>query len=669
MAEYPTAGWNQQKLHEALKSSDLLTKIGAIRAIQEAPGDEYVQELCEALDDRDRLVRVNAAIALGRAKSPQAVFPLVRHAVSDPDAEVQSYALWAYRQIDYLKASPQLVELLTSSDDIAMARFAANEIRQKADLKAIEAIIQRFQSRQLYTWNDLDLRAVNALYEIGNVSVEPLVKCLDNPDARVQVNGIYALGRIGDDRAVVPLIAHLATANVDIRTRISDALIKIGRPAIADLIKLLDNNDRDIRWIAAYTLGGIGEDAEAALLNALQARKEKPGEDIIYALGMAGSRDSFAPLYAIYGSTKDDSVRAWSTIALASLTSRCYEDIPDNKPINQFLDALGEQLKPHMLLSSETLLRLGKIYVIRSLTSPPEQFTTNATIAVKCFDLSLIEQDNVLARAYRLFYGSYLKLMTSKSPEIMNYVEKDFADLKKDAEKAEHKKEIMLVTGEVLGVLRDAYSDRNFDFAGRFNDFAELCNSVERFLPPVAVSREEGKKLSQKEIAKLHTDVEIVQRKISLLIERLGAAGDEDSTAQALRLSTELAKIDTGVYADYRIAESCLKNIASRLKLPDGEKSDLLYKVLMIGKNGLPQVDLVVDQMLRNLKVEAKPEEKAQPVVAKVLQEKKKQQSHLLEYVIIAALVILIVAVLIIAANKLGYVTLPFKFPISWLNR
>ena len=108
------AGWNQQKLHEALKSSDLLTRIGAIRAIQEAPGDEYVQELCEALDDRDRLVRVNAAIALGRAKSPQAVIALVRHAVSDPDAEVQSYALWAYRQIDYLKASPQLVELLTS---------------------------------------------------------------------------------------------------------------------------------------------------------------------------------------------------------------------------------------------------------------------------------------------------------------------------------------------------------------------------------------------------------------------------------------------------------------------------------------------------------------------------------------------------------------------------
>jgi HEAT repeat protein len=683
VAEYPTAGWNQQKLQEALKSSDLLMRIGAIRAIQETPGDEYVQALCEALDDRDRLVRVNAAIALGRAKSPSAVIPLVRHAVSDPDAEVQSYALWAYRQIDYLKASPQLVDLLTSSEDAvscdaapydvatssdAMARFAAGEIRQKVDLKAIEAILQRFQSRQLYTWNDLDIRAVNALYEIGNITVEPLVKCLDNQDARVQVNAIYTLGRIGNNRAVVPLIAHIALANVDVRARISDALIKIGKPAIPDLVKLLGNNDRDIRWIAAYTLGGIGEDAEAALLEALNARGEKPVEDIIYALGKAGGSDSFAPLFAIHDSTKDDSVRAWTTIALAELSSRHYEEISENKAIHQFLDALGEQLKPHMLLNSDTLLRLGKVYILRSLAQSPEQFTANATVAVKCFDLSLIEKDNTLARAYRLFFGSYMKLMSSRSQEIMSYIEKDFADLKKDAEKADYKKEIILLTGDVQGVLSNAYNDRNFDFARQFDDFVELCMSIERFLPPAAAPREETKKLSQKEIAKLHTDVEIVQRKISALIERLGAAGDADSAAQALRLSTELAKIDTGVYADYRIAESCLKNIASMVKLPDSEKSDLLFKVLMIGKNGLQQVDVVVDQLLKNLKAEEKPEEKAEPVVVKVLPEKKKE-SHLVEYVIIAVLVILIVVVLIIAANKLGYITLPFELPIAWLNK
>ena len=138
---------------------------------------------------------------------------------------------------------------------------------------------------------------------------------------------------------------------------------------------------------------------------ALQARGEKSGEDIIFALGKAGGKSSFAPLYKIYGTAKDDSVRAWSTISLANLVSRLYDDIGNNKETGQFLDTLGEQLKPHMLLDSETLTALGKIYIVRSLSVPQEQFTGNATVAVKCFDLSLIERENVLARAYRLFYG------------------------------------------------------------------------------------------------------------------------------------------------------------------------------------------------------------------------------------------------------------------------
>jgi hypothetical protein len=383
---------------------------------------------------------------------------------------------------------------------------------------------------------------------------------------------------------------------------------------------------------------------------------------------LAGGKNSFAPLYGIYESTKDDSVRAWATISLANLVSRLYEDIGDSRQTGQFMDALGEQLKPHMLLDSDTLMRLGKIYVIRSLAMPREQYTGNATVAVKCFDLSLIERENMLARAYRLFFSSYLKLMTSKSPEIMNYVEKDFADLKKDAEKAEHKKEIMLVTKDILAVLRNAYSDRNFNFAGQFKDYAELCLSIERFLPVETLPKEEAKKLSQKEIARLHSDVEIAQGKITTLIERLGATGDDDATAQALRLSTEMAKIDTGAYSDYRIAESCLRNITSRIKVPAEEKSDLYYKTLMIGKNGLPQVELVIDQMLKSLTPAPAAEEKT-PAVEPVIERPVQQRSHLVEYVIIAILVILIVAVGIIALNKLGYITLPFKFPISWLNR
>ncbi|CAJ35434.1 HEAT repeat domain-containing protein [Methanocella arvoryzae] len=676
MVEYPSASWNQQRMQEALKSPELTVKMSALRVLQEVPKDEYVQALMNSLEDPDRLVRINAAIALGKIRNPQATIPLIRHAVTDPDREVQSYALWAFRQIDYSMASQQLIELLTTSDNHPMIRFAANEIRQKSDVKAIEGIIQRFHSREAYAAYDLDVRASGALYEIGNITVEPLVKCLDSEDVRVQVNAIYTLGKIGDNRAVLPLISHIQNAGIEVRSRISDALIKIGDSAVPDLIKLLEHNDRDIKWIAAYTLGKIGPAAEPALIAALQARGDKPSEDIIYALGTAGTADSFSLIHKIYQNTKDDSVKAWSTISLSNLIARNYDSLDSPEMAEEFLDSLGEQLKPHMTLDSEALLRLGKIYVIRALRSEtPDKLSQNITIAVKCFDLSIIEGETVLAKAYRLFYGSYLKLMTSRSAEIMGYVERDFTDLKKDAEKTDNKKEIMIVIGDVLAVLRKAYADRSYNFTGLFAEYVDTCVTIERFIPLDEGPKEEAKKLSQKEIAKLHTDIEIVQKKIGTLIDQFGASADTESAAQALRLSTELAKMDTGTYNDFRVVESCLKTIVNHMKVPAEEKSDLHFKILMISKNGLSQVEAVIDQISKSLNVKPSAEEEQKGAIetkateAATEDKEVNKKTSILEYVAIVILVLLIAAVLLLALNKFGYIDLPYTFPISWLNR
>jgi len=433
VVEYPGNSWKGEQLQEALKSKDVLLKMGAIRVLQEKPKDEYVASLIDALNDSDRLIRINAAITLGKAKNPLAVPALVYHAVADSDKDVRQYSSWAYRQMDYAKASPYLVKVLLESDNGDAVRFAANEIRQKNDVKAIDALTQRFQSIGMYTGYDLDMPAINGLYEIGYATVEPLVKCLDNDDTRVQANAAYALGKIGDERAIQPLINHLAKADMEMRSRISDALIKTGRVSIPALVRLLDNKDSELKWIAAYSLAQIGPEAEAALLKTLKMRGPQASEEIIYALGIAGRKDSFSPLYDIYISTPDDSVKAWSAIALANITASSYNTIQDRASAGKFLDELGDQLKPHMLLSYETLYSLGKIYIERAMTTDVAVFKTNVGTGVKCFDLSIIERDNAASRAFRLFYGSYLKLMTSKSSEIMNYIERDILDMKKEA--------------------------------------------------------------------------------------------------------------------------------------------------------------------------------------------------------------------------------------------
>jgi HEAT repeat protein len=669
VVEYPGESWKQEQLMEALKGKDVLLKMGAIRVLQGKPKDEskdeYVASLMDALNDSDRLIRLNAVITLGRIKSPLAVPALAYHAVSDPDKDVKLYALWAYRQIDYSRASPYLVKMLLESSGHDVIRFAANEIRQKNDVKAIDALVQRFQTSGFYTGYDIDMAAINGLYEIGYATVEPLVKCLDNDDTRVRANAIYALGKIGDERAIQPLINHLPQASLEMRSRICDALIRIGRASIPALIKLLDNNDREIKWIAAYGLSRIGPDAEAALLATLKQRGPQASEEIIYALGIAGRKESFKPLYDIYVSTADDSVKAWSTIALASVLASSYKGIVDRASADHFLDELGDQLKPHMLLSFDTLYSLGKTYISRSVTSDAAAFKANVEQGVKCFDLSLIEKDNAAARAFRLFYGSYLKLMASRSSEIMSYIERDVNDLKKEAERSSNKKEVVFLMNKLLKVLQGAYEDGGFDFVGSFPDFSGLCEKMEPFLDDFYRVEDFSK---VKEQPALHADVGIIQDNVDALLKLFGRINDAESAALTYRLSTEVARLDTGVYDDYRVVESCLKNIVSRMSIPSDEKSDLYFKILLIGKNGISQVQLVLDQMLKDVKVE--PERRAvrdvkaagTPAVAVA-----KSKMSALEYVAIVIVLLVLIVVAVLALNKLGVIQLP-ELPIDWLN-
>jgi HEAT repeat protein len=657
VAEYPGESWNQEQLIEAIKGKDVLLKMGAIRVIQEKPKEEYVASLMDALNDVDRLVRLNAAITLGRTKDPLAIPALVYHATLDTDKDVKLYSSWAYRQIDYAKASPQLVKVLLESGKAEMVRFAANEIRQKNDSKAIESLIRSFESKGFYTGYDLDLQAINGLYEIGYAAVEPLVKCLNNEDTRVRANAIYALGKIGDERAIQPLINHLPAASLEMRSRISDALIKIGRVSIPTLTKLLDNKDREIKWIAAYSLAQIGPDAEASLLNTLKQRGPQASEEIIYALGIAGRKDSFSPLYDIYVSTPDDSVKAWTTIALASILAASYHSIKDRASADRFLDELGDQLKPHMLLSFDVLHSLGKIYVERGFSQ--DSFKANIEFGVKCFDLSLIEKDNAAARAFRLFYGSYVKLMASKSSEIMSYIERDITDLKKEAERSSNKKEVVYLMDKLLKMLKGAYEDRGFDFIGSFGAYSGLCMQMEPFLDDFYTGDDAKKPV--KEQPTLHADIGMIQDRIGALLKAFGERDDAESAALAYRLSTEVARLDTGTYDDYRVVESCLKGMVGRMDLSNDEKSDLYFKILLISKNGVSQIQLVLDQMLKGPR--PAPAERA---TAEAKMEGRKVSA--LEYVAIVVVVIALIVVVVLALNKFGVISLPFTLPVSWLN-
>jgi len=82
---------------------------------------------------------------------------------------------------------------------------------QKSDQTRIDAQIENLNS----TSHDVREAAIAALVEIGKPAVESLLSALESTNKEVQISAAKSLGRIGDTRAIQPLI-ELLTESFDV---------------------------------------------------------------------------------------------------------------------------------------------------------------------------------------------------------------------------------------------------------------------------------------------------------------------------------------------------------------------------------------------------------------------------------------------------------------------
>ena len=114
--------------------------------------------------------------------------------------------------------------------------------------------------------------AAEALGRLGNRrAVEPLLAALTDEDATVRRRAIGALGTIGDTRGLKPLIAALNDGEPTIRRRAAVELRHFGdERAVMPLVATLADTDTKVRRYAAESLGHLGDErAMAALVHIL----------------------------------------------------------------------------------------------------------------------------------------------------------------------------------------------------------------------------------------------------------------------------------------------------------------------------------------------------------------------------------------------------------------
>jgi len=129
----------------------------------------------------------------------------------------------------------------------------------------------------------------------GSVAVPQLISFLQEDDLDLHSRASYTLEKIGE-QSVLPLAELLKHEKVEIRRRVASIFKQIGvqaKAAIPQLIQALEDNDPDgeVQWYALIAIGEMGVLAQEAIPVLIEKLKDpKPGIRAwaLYALGRMG---------------------------------------------------------------------------------------------------------------------------------------------------------------------------------------------------------------------------------------------------------------------------------------------------------------------------------------------------------------------------------------------
>jgi HEAT repeat protein len=163
-----------------------------------------------------------------------------------------------------------------------------------------------------------------------DVDIHDLIRALEYGDSITRYDAAVALGKIGDRRAVEPLIKALGDINTNVRQAAAWALFKLeDSRAVEPLIKALGDINTNVREAAAWALFKL-EDSRAVepLIKALGDRDSNVREAAALALGKIGDHRAVEPLIKALGD-RDTNVRQQAALALEGL----------DEPLGQLIQA------------------------------------------------------------------------------------------------------------------------------------------------------------------------------------------------------------------------------------------------------------------------------------------------------------------------------------------
>jgi len=300
--------------------------------------------------------RRQAALTLGRIGPPaKEAVPLFVKLLDDTGDDEDAASPWAAKALALFgpvakSAAPALIVRLKDKSARIADRLAAIDALSQigiADAAVVPALIEVLNSAN----EKLELRTVTAeaLAYIGpnaSAAVPALLRATGEANENLRRAAAAAIGAIGPMADVaIPTLAELLVfdESAAVRDQAADALSRIGSAATKLLARLLADEDAEVRWRAAQSLGKIRPPAKSAVPALTKALEDKNVEVRMHAMeslwAIGGEAKPLIPFLLIEFTNEDRQIRVRAYKLLIAMGK-------DAQPAIERLRELAEDERP-----------------------------------------------------------------------------------------------------------------------------------------------------------------------------------------------------------------------------------------------------------------------------------------------------------------------------------
>ena len=260
----------------------------AIAGMNHQDPKDFFTSLLRNGSDGER--RRRAALVLGRLAEPWAI-PSLGAAISDSDPNVRQQAAWALGFIPSEQAVRVLPRAMGSPFPGVRQAAAEALVKQGKQPELAGNVVSQLITALDAPEADLASLAENALLQIGSVATPQLLTALNNRRISSAQRSRVArvLGHLGDERALSDLIDAVLQGESDQVEGYTEAVARIGAPAVQPLIHALEGRDITTSSGLVSSLSKIGAPAVGPLIEAIAGNAPEVRNAAVKALEGVGT--------------------------------------------------------------------------------------------------------------------------------------------------------------------------------------------------------------------------------------------------------------------------------------------------------------------------------------------------------------------------------------------